>query len=262
MQKLIYDVGVCDGTDTEYYLRCGYEVIGIEANPRMVKLLKAKFSAELAQGRFKLLNIGVAEQDGELDFWVSDLPEWSSFDRSIASRNGTGHHLVQVTTSRFEKIVAAHGVPYYCKIDIEGNDWLCLAGMTAETAPKYLSIEMSHAQGDRDLAMLSALGYSDFKIVSQVTRAQPIQLITALGYRLPPRASRLSRKLVKRLLGVWRSDGWQFPSNSSGGFGENTPGSWKSSDHTLRTWQLLHDIDLKYATHGLGEWFDIHARMK
>ena len=31
--KLVYDIGMNDGTDSAYYLRRGYSVVAVEANP-------------------------------------------------------------------------------------------------------------------------------------------------------------------------------------------------------------------------------------
>lgn len=38
--KLIYDVGIHIGTDTERYLKQGYNVIGIDANPFVKKHIR------------------------------------------------------------------------------------------------------------------------------------------------------------------------------------------------------------------------------
>jgi hypothetical protein len=59
-KNLIYDVGVHDGSDTAYYLSLGYRVVGIEASPVMIDLLKERFIREMATGQFILLNIGLA----------------------------------------------------------------------------------------------------------------------------------------------------------------------------------------------------------
>jgi FkbM family methyltransferase len=252
---LIYDVGVNNGSDTAFYLRCGYKVVGIEASPVMAALLERKFASEIETGRFVLLIVGVAASEGEMEFWISDKDEWSSFDRAIASRNGTPHRPVRVQTRRFDTIIAEHGIPYYCKIDIEENDRLCLLGLSATTAPPFISIEMAHKYGDEDIARLRDLGYTQFKIVSQMTRAQPNQLLTRLGYALPA-----ARKIVRKALGVESVRGWRFPAGSSGPFGNETPGPWHSYEWALRTWRFLHDIDQRYAINGSGdEWFDVHA---
>ena len=254
-RDLIYDVGVNNGSDTAYYLKCGYKVVGIEASPVMAALLERKFASEIDAGRLVLLVVGVAASEGKMEFWVSDKDEWSSFDRAIASRNGTPHRSVLVPTRRFDTIIEEHGIPYYCKIDIEENDRLCLLGLSAVTAPPFISIEMAHKFGNEDIGLLRDLGYTQFKIISQITRAQPDRLLTRLGYALPP-----ARKVVRKVIGVESVRGWRFPPGSSGPFGHETPGRWHSYQWALRTWRFLRDIDRRYAVNGFGaEWFDVHA---
>ena len=258
-QRLIYDVGVNDGADTAFYLSLGHRVIGIEASPFMAEALRGTFAKEIADGRFTLLDIGIAETEGALDFWESRVSEWSSFHREIASRNGTPHYRAAVRTRLFKNVIEENGVPFYCKIDIEGNDRLCLMGLTPDTAPEYISIEMSHADGGRDLALLKGLGYDRFKLISQVTRAQPIRFMTTLGYALPERWARASRKLIRKTAGVGAFKGWTFPANASGAFAEDTPGPWRSYEAAHAMWAFLRDVDLRFGKNGLGEWFDFHA---
>jgi len=258
-QRLIYDVGVNDGADTAFYLSQGHRIVGIEASPVMVEQLRRKFAKEIDDGSFTLLNVGVADTEGELDFWVSDVHEWSSFHREIASRNGTHHYKVPVRTRLFEDVIAEHGIPFYCKIDIEGNDGLCLMGLSQDTAPEYISIEMSHEAGGEDLALLRGLGYDKFKLISQVTRAQPIRFMTALGYALPGRLARAPRKLIRKTIGIEKFNGWTFPYNASGVFAEDTPGPWRSYEAVYKMWEYLRDTDLRFGQKGLGEWFDFHA---
>ena len=190
---------------------------------------------------------------------MSDQHEWSSFDREIASRNGTPHRAVMVQTRQFGEILAEEGVPFFCKIDIEGHDRLCLEGMSKDTAPPYISIEMSHRSGDKDIELLRELGYRRFKIVSQATLAQPNSLLTTLGYALPTRLGAILQRKLRSLVGVDRVGSWVFKVGSSGPFAEDTPGSWHDVQWAQRRWKFLHNLDRRYAAKGLGDWFDVHA---
>ena len=40
LKKLIFDIGMYDGSDTRYYLNEGFRVLAIEANPILVKRAK------------------------------------------------------------------------------------------------------------------------------------------------------------------------------------------------------------------------------
>ena len=119
-------------------------------------------------GQPQVINRGIAEHNGQLEFWVcDDVSVWSSFHRDIASRNGAKHHAIIVNCIRISDIVGEFGVADYMKIDIEGNDRVCIVDLTSATAPKYISIEMDHSHGDQDIKRLFDLGYRGFKVICQ-----------------------------------------------------------------------------------------------
>ena len=248
-----------------YYLSLGYRVVGIEASPVMADLLRYRFSREMASGQFILLNIGVAAEVGQTDFWIcDDVSVWSSFNRSTASRKGARHHSVTVETRTFRLILEEYGVPLYCKVDIEGNDRLCLSDLNPLDVPMFFSIEMSHGDGAKDLELLHRLGYRKYKIISQVTWAQPLTLISYIEFGLHrhPRVQTFIRDLDKNLRGVTRDGNWEFCPGCSGTFGNKTQGRWLTYEKALAIWQILHDADIKYHAQGIGgNWFDIHASL-
>jgi len=41
--NLIFDVGMHKGEDTDFYIKKGFDVIGFEANPELIKYLKKLF---------------------------------------------------------------------------------------------------------------------------------------------------------------------------------------------------------------------------
>jgi Methyltransferase FkbM domain len=77
------------------------------------------------------------------------------------------HHAIPVDCISIMDIVDEFGVPDYMKIDIEGNDRICIAGLTKAAAPPYISIEMDHTPGDEDIQRLADLGYRGFKVICQ-----------------------------------------------------------------------------------------------
>jgi len=251
---LIFDLGVCNGDDSAYYLHKGRRVVGVEANPLLIPVLEDRFAREIAKGRYRLVPMGIAEADGKAKFWVcDDHPEWSSFDRSIASRNGCRHHGVTIATCRFGTLLERFGTPTYCKIDLEGNDNLCLEDMTADTKPEFLSIEV--IRGNRQLELLGKLGYRRFKLISQRTLRQPSKALAltkaAIGRYAP---TSIAFTAVESRLSRRRYDGdWRFPGGTSGPFGERTHGRWLS---LKEAGELAHLLERqKYPS----DWFDIHA---
>ena len=258
INDLIYDVGMNNGDDTAYYLSLGFRTVAIEANPELVKYAKARFAREIASGRYLslgfrrliILNIGIADREGELPFWICETTSrWSSFDRAYASWGNSPSHQIQVPCTRFETIVAQYGVPYFCKIDIQGNDSLCLEGFTPHKVPKFLSIEANDLNL-RLLDMLRVLGYSLFKCISQSTFI-PMQFPPVAEQHRLERAETLlgSRKFRHRVFRKLGGRGWlqtqlqstrhyrswHFPPQSSGGFGNQTLGRWLTYEEMKRT---------------------------
>ena len=123
--ELIYDVGMNNGDDTTYYLWRGFRVLAIEANPVLAANAAMRFTGEIETGRLRILNIGIAAEDGVLPFWICESESrFSSFDRNLASLNGTcPHHDIRVTCRRFRSLLEEFGVPFYIKADIQGNEF-------------------------------------------------------------------------------------------------------------------------------------------
>jgi FkbM family methyltransferase len=259
MMKLIFDVGVCDGADSAYYLTQAERVVGVEANPLACEALRERFAAEIAEGRYVVEEVGVAEEPGELVFWVcDDNPHWSSFRREIASRQGSRHHQVIVPTVRFETLVRKHGVPDYCKIDIEGHDILCLRQLEPEIAPPYISVEMDH--GDDLIAEMRRLDYQGFKIISQRTLSPASPPLASLVYALPETIKSFVRRADQKFRGRRYDGAWTFPFGASGAFAEKTPGRWLPEQPAREVCAALSRLDERHHGQGLEDWFDIHAR--
>lgn len=111
-----------NGDDTAYYLRRGFRVVAIEANTCLAECAAERFREQISSGQLRILK---AAEGGALPCWICETySEWSSFDRKIASRDGCPHHEVMVPCRRFASVLEEFGVPYYLKVDIEGNDIL------------------------------------------------------------------------------------------------------------------------------------------
>ena len=264
MFPLVYDVGLHNGGDTRQYLKEGCRVIAVDANPAMCDAATAEFRRYIDSKQLTIINVGVGERGEKLEFWVcDDNTEWSSFNRTSASRNGTKHHSVHVDCVSIQDIIARFGVPDYMKIDIEGNDRYCVDGLTKDTSPRYISIEMDHATGGRQIGALHGLGYRRFKVICQNNAWQQVTKNNLWFYKLGPKSrwmpilqkmDAISRRITgRRSIIVGRQSG------DSGPWGERTHGSWHSVDHAQRIWSALQEIDKRAQTHGLGWWFDIHA---
>lgn len=286
VNDLIYDVGMHNGDDTAFYLARGFRVVAIEADPSLAAAGRERFRDAIRRGALTVLNVAVAPHDGEAEFWICDrIPEWNSFDRSIASRDGQSHHRIVVPTRRFGSVLREHGVPYYLKIDIEGSDLLCLADFSAGELPRYVSVESEclgasaaggAPEGLRSLAVLHDLGYCRFKLIDQVTftphsdrpsLTRPLdrfgrQVLMSRCAGAVPGVSRLGRWLTYRGR-LERRFGRAFPVGCSGAFSEDTPGRWMTFTQAQHAYVRSRQRHARYA--GLADysyWCDWHAALE
>jgi FkbM family methyltransferase len=279
--NLTYDVGMHNGDDAAYYLRQGYRVVAIEANPVLAAQGAERFAKAVAAGDLTILNIGISDQEGELPFWVCDgVSEWSSFDKAIASRDEVDHHQIVITCRRFGSILKEFGVPYYLKLDIEGNEIYCLRDLAPPDLPRFVSFEKT-VKAIEALAVVRDLGYTGFKLISQHN-------LLPVEYPVSPEQRRYERVLsllksrniflrVARRLGakVWLRRlanrtrtrcGWVFPPGSSGPFGEDLAGRWQSFDEMVETLGRANaawgrnEASPFWGDKDYSFWADFHAR--
>jgi FkbM family methyltransferase len=255
-RDLAFDVGMHDGRDTAYYLRRGLRVVAVDANPALVESARVRFAREIDQERLTIVCVGVGEVSGEASFWVcDDHLEWSSFDRAVASRNGSRHHQVRVPVRPFDELLAEYGVPRYCKIDIEGNDHLCVNAIRPEGRPEFLSVELSRGPL---IQRMSDLGYDRFKLIHQMSFCPVNTTLQSLKVRL---GSAKVAHVLERSRGLAHGslfDGlWWFGIGSSGPLPDGTPGAWSSRAEVEAAVAEVRALDAKRPSY--GEWFDIHA---
>ncbi len=232
---LIYDVGMHIGQDTEFFLKKGFRVVAVEANPRLAEQARRRYRRSIAKGRLVVLNCGIASDRGTLPFYVNrDHSEWSSFDEHLGKERGA-YDILPIETVPLRDVLVEHGVPYYLKIDIEGHDQIALKDLASvRERPVYVSVESGTVPM---LQFLVELGYTSFKFINQaevpkMTCPQPASEGVFVRHR--------------------------FPFGASGPFGEETVGTWKNRAEMER---IIEDYwetpGLDAAVHG---WFDLHSR--
>ncbi len=282
--NLIYDVGMHNGDDTAYYRHLGYTVVAIDANPQACENARQRFQVDLDSGLLTILNVGIAKEPGVMDFWICEThSEWSSFHREVAAREQSPHRCLHVPCRTFDSILEQYGAPYYLKVDIEGNDLLCIEALrTQRERPQYVSLELGEIH--ESVALLSGLGYTGFKCISQFDYL-PLQLPPVaeqkraefwrgmLMRRDFPR--RVLRKVMGRTGRAWMTQryarlrhrpDWAFPAGASGPFGEDTRGRWLTRDEVCQIYHHYEDLRRRgtpsvfWNNDGYSFWVDLHAR--
>jgi FkbM family methyltransferase len=236
-QNLIYDIGLHLGQDSEFYLKKGFNVVGVEADPAIAAKTADRLKAYVDAGRLTIVNKAIARDEGPITFFVSDVSENSTTDPKWAERNRSlGASISEITVPGipFCRLLEEYGVPYYTKIDIERADTLCLEGLlTSVDRPKYVSLESSKISFDdvvNELCLLQRLGYRKYKIVAQHRVEEQ---------RLPNPAR--EGQFIDHV----------FEHGSSGTFGRELPGEWISLEQALkeymrifRRYRILEDLSL------------------
>ena len=251
---LIFDIGMHKGEDLIHYLSRGYRVVALEANPQLVAIAKQKFKREIETERLTILNFGIAENEGTLPFYRNDhLLEWSSFDRSIGTRDNTPFTVIDVPCKTILSVINDFGTPFYLKIDIEGYDQFCIASLDAtKPLPTYISCEASSIDCLNELVKK---GYTQFKFLNQARNFKPFNLSeeqNKIFVFIQMKWNRLKMRLQKYFP-------FQYNYGTSGPFAEETLGKWVSAESIRAMYYQFYTRDTNQPLNGLS-WFDIHAK--
>lgn len=174
--RLIYDIGMHRGEDTAYYLKRGFRVIGIEADPALAADCRSVFGDAIAQERLVIREGAIAEGPApRVVFYRNpEISYWGTVNLAWVERNqarGTHHEPVQVERIDLRACLEQYGVPYFMKIDVEGADMLCLRALQGSAVmPAYVSMESdikSFARLQEEIHLLEQLGYNAFRAVQQ-----------------------------------------------------------------------------------------------
>lgn len=223
---LIYDVGMHNGDDTQYYLTKGATVVGIEANPNLGGQLQKRFDREIADGRLHLIIKGVGREAGTLPFFIAPGDKQQSTFVEKA-----GFTPVDVPVVTLSSIIRQHGEPDFLKIDVEHVDLDVLQDLLGNgIVPPHLSVE---AHSFDVLLFLHRMNYTKFRLLpgKNIQRFRDVPIVTPDG----PRP-------------------YSFPSHSSGPFGEDLHTPWQTMEQVCALWMV------RQSAFGRG-WFDVHASM-
>jgi FkbM family methyltransferase len=266
----------------------GYRVVAVEVDPALVAQARARFASEIRRGQLELVSVAIGPRRETAQLWICEgRSEWNSFDRQLASREGRACHALEVQCRPFRDLLDQYGVPWYLKVDIEGHDLYCVADLDPANLPAYISLEMGRPMDA--LFTLRELGYRGFKLITQNDHTElfidPFSIDELVKRWLRPypalyefgaRCARLrrwfgasspvNRKDTDRSpVNGLRAPGerqWKFAFGSSGPFGEETPGNWRTFDDVAYTWLTYQLGRSRYGEPSLYVWHDLHARIE
>lgn len=256
IDDLVFDIGMHNGDDTQWYLVNGFQVVGVEANPSLVRAATKRFSPAIASGRLAIENCAIFNHEGVTSFWVNEeLDAWSAVDRAVGGRLGTRCHEITVPCMRLSKLLKKYGVPYFLKSDIERADRFGLEELDPKDLPRYVSVEAHELDY---LLLLWKLGYRKFKIVDQMRLNSTFPLFsnehfhTRMLKHVCWYLDRAKNKFARNL---------KYSPWGSGPFGEKAEGPWRSFEDVA--YEFLHHSKgyAKRGTLNPRSWFDFHAKL-
>ena len=259
---LIFDVGAHKGEDSDFYLKLGYRVVAVEANPALAAELRERFENAIDMAHYTVVDSAIADTNGTVSFYVNKTKSlWGTIDPKWADRNekvGAASEKIAVTSIRFPDLITQYGCPNYLKLDIEGADMMCVKALAATGCrPKYISLESAKTSWRElraEFKTLEALGYRKFKVVRQ-------------GRHKSGEFTRIDGRKVS----------YTFGEDASGPFGNDLTGPWLTrrramlryvpiflsyktlGDTTVLARRFGHVRLVHRALNFLVGWYDTHA---
>ena len=225
---VIYDFGMNNGDDVEYYLLKADRVVAVEANSALCDEARQRFSSAIADGCLTILNVALSDRESSepVTFYLHRQHHvLSQLPRPDEARL---HEFepVEVPCRAPASIICEYGEPLYVKIDVEHFDLPVLQNIfAAGIFPSEISAE-AHDVGV--FACLVANGYASFNLVDggSVHRTYAATRISTGDGPKP----------------------FSFKEHSAGPFGEDL----------LTPWEDPNSFFYTLANAGLG-WKDVHA---
>ncbi len=278
-KNLIYDVGMCQGEDTAFYLKKGFTVIAFEANPELITQAKIKFANAITSKQLTIVEGAIIDfslpgiekgnsynvrffKNQKNDHWGTIVNDWAVRNEQCFVAKSD---IIEVPAVDFVMCLEKYGMPYYLKIDIEGMDYVCLESLLEfEQRPDYVSIESDKVSFERllkEFDLLKQLGYTDFQAINQET---------------------VPKQQEPKDTDEGHYSGYRLPYGATGLFGRDLPDNWKNEAQILKQYEkifkgyrlfgnygelkshpdfvaILSLVNL-FAASPIPGWYDTHAR--
>jgi FkbM family methyltransferase len=133
---LAFDIGAHVGGRVRTWRRLGARVVAVEPQPDCLRVLRLLFGRdhqvvivpEAVGAQVGRARLGVSTATPTVSSMSSDWRESVAADRSFARVRWDRSVEVAVTT--LDELIAVHGLPAFCKIDVEGFEADVLAGLS------------------------------------------------------------------------------------------------------------------------------------
>lgn len=160
---LCFDIGAHVGNHTEAFLALGARVVAVEPHPQFAAFLRKEYGArddvtvvqnalgarKAAMVTLKISTLAPTVSSVSAD-WIQEVQRSAGFSRVDWDRD------VPVSMTTLDLLIAKHGLPAFCKIDVEGSEAEVLLGLSQ--ALPQLCFEFVPAALPVALACLDRLG--------------------------------------------------------------------------------------------------------
>lgn len=166
---LCFDIGAHVGSRLRAWIPLGARIIAVEPQPECMRLLRFWFGD---QPSLTLVEQAVGATPGIAELWISPrTPTVTSLSSdwiaTVQNYRGFGQvrweYAISVPVTTLDQLIAAHGLPAFCKIDVEGHELEVLRGLTQPIRAlsfEYLPGCMDAARAC--VARLATLGHYEF----------------------------------------------------------------------------------------------------
>lgn len=236
--RLIFDIGMHKGLDTDFYLKKGFAVVGVEARHDLCSIVTQAQAASLAEGKLVIVEKALFRTSAqEVSFFINpSKDDWGSLFLGAAEKGVGKAQEIRVQTTTLDELISTFGVPYYIKCDIEGGDSIFVEQLSRlPTLPAFVSIEATRLE---DVARLACCGFDRFQFVNQ-------QMNSWTTCPLPAKEGNYVTK--------------KFNGEMSGLFGRELPqDKWLNFETGARLFLDWLDLGRRDKSLAIG-WLDVHV---
>jgi FkbM family methyltransferase len=150
---LVFDIGANHGAKTDVFLRLGARVVAVDPDETNERVLREGFlSLRVRPKPVVIVAKALSDKEAVETMWI-DAPgsakntlnrKWVQVLRNDRTRFGATldfGHSKPVSTTTLDRLMEAHGVPFFVKIDVEGFEAVVLRGLRRPVP--YLSFEVN-----------------------------------------------------------------------------------------------------------------------